>query len=64
MNHSVLLDISLIPTQMAGLASLTKAIAMAMLAFIIPWTVFEMTSAATAASGWQTAARTKRPFFE
>ena len=42
MSHSVLLDISQIPTQMAGLASLTKAIAMAMLTFIIPWTIFEM----------------------
>lgn len=42
MSHSLLLDISLIPTQMAGLAILTKTMAIAMLAFIIPWTIFEM----------------------
>jgi hypothetical protein len=42
MSHSLLLDISQIPAQLSGLAGLTKAIAMTMLAFIIPWTAFEM----------------------
>ncbi|MDD5657585.1 MAG: hypothetical protein PHF00_10070 [Elusimicrobia bacterium] len=42
MSHGLLLDITQIPTQLAGLAGLTKAMAVAMLTFIIPWTIFEM----------------------
>lgn len=41
MNPSLLLDISQIPTQLAGLASVTNAIALAMLGFLIPYTIFE-----------------------
>lgn len=41
MNPSLLIDLAQIPTQLAGLASLTKAIALAMLAFIIPYAAVE-----------------------
>lgn len=42
MNTGVLLDITQIPNQLSGLASVTSAIAIAMLAFIIPYTAVEM----------------------
>ena len=38
---NLLLDISRIPTQLGGLSSLTKAIALAMLVFLIPYTLLE-----------------------
>lgn len=40
--NSVMLDITQIPNQLGGLASITNAIAFAMLAFIIPYTTVEM----------------------
>ncbi len=42
MNPSLLLDISQIPSKLSGLAGVTNAIALAMLAFIIPFSIFEM----------------------
>ena len=40
--NSVLLDITRIPTQLGGLAGVTSAIAVALLAFIIPLTILNM----------------------
>jgi len=42
MNAGLLLDITQIPSQLGGLAAVTKAIAVAMLAVIIPYTALEM----------------------
>ncbi len=42
MNTSLMLDITQIPTQLGGLASLTQAIAFAMLAFLVPYTAVEL----------------------
>ncbi len=42
MNSSLMLDITQIPTQLGGLASVTRAIAVAMLAFLIPYTTIEL----------------------
>jgi hypothetical protein len=42
MNPSVLIDITQIPTQLSGLISITNSIAVAMLAFIIPYTLLEL----------------------
>lgn len=42
MTSGLMLDITQIPVQLSGLASVTTAIAIAMLAFIIPYTALEM----------------------
>ncbi|MDE2290739.1 MAG: hypothetical protein KGL53_01545, partial [Elusimicrobia bacterium] len=42
MNTGLLLDITLIPTQLAGLAAVTKAIAVALLGVLVPYTAVEM----------------------
>lgn len=42
MTPSLLLDISQIPDKLAGLAALTKGMSLAMLAFMIPFTIIEM----------------------
>jgi hypothetical protein len=42
MNPGLLLDITQIPTKLAGLAAVTTAIAVAMLSLIIPYTALEM----------------------
>ncbi len=42
MNPSVLINLAQIPTQLSGLAALTSAIALSLLAFIIPYSAVEM----------------------
>lgn len=39
--NSMLLDITLIPAKLAGLAALTKGMALAVLVFMVPYTIFE-----------------------
>jgi len=51
MNPSVLIDITQIPTQLSGLTTITNAIAVAMLAVIIPYTAVEMSVQAVGAKG-------------
>lgn len=42
MNTGLLLDITLIPTKLAGLATVSKTLAVAALGFLIPFTILEM----------------------
>ncbi len=42
MTPSLLMDITVIPSRLAGLASVTMSIAVALLAFLIPFTIVEM----------------------
>jgi len=51
MNPGVLVDITQIPAQMGGLASVTSAIALALLAVLIPYTAVEMNVSAMRSKG-------------
>ncbi|MDE1976886.1 MAG: hypothetical protein KGL04_04480 [Elusimicrobia bacterium] len=51
MNPGVLVDITQIPTQMGGLASVTTAIAVSLLAVMLPYTAVEMNVAAMRSRG-------------